>query len=103
MAEQRRCIGSAKFGIAAHDAPAKDFPVQPSQRDGLGRMCKPHWNEYTSALRRAALARKANTAAEPIPEVAVAEPEPSEAKAKPAARRRRAAEVAEVASGPPTG
>ena len=56
----RRCIGSAKFGIEAHEAPPQEFPAQPSQRDGLGRMCKPHWNQYTSALRKAALARKAS-------------------------------------------
>lgn len=68
--EQRRCIGSVKFGIEAHEAPVADFPVQPSQKDGLGRMCKPHWNAYTSALRKAALARKAAEAevpAEPAP------------------------------------
>ncbi len=58
MANLRRCIGSAKFGIEAHEASADDFPVQPSQKDGLGRMCKPHWNQYTTALRKAALARK---------------------------------------------
>jgi len=57
--DQRRCIGSAKFGIEAHEAPVTDFPAQPSQKDGLGRMCKPHWNQYTNALRKAALARKA--------------------------------------------
>ena len=57
--DQRRCIGSAKFGIEAHEAPVADFPIQPSQKDGLGRMCKTHWNQYTSALRKAALARKA--------------------------------------------
>ncbi len=59
MADMRKCIGSAKFGIEAHEAPADEFPAQPSQKDGLGRMCKPHWNQYTSALRKAALARKA--------------------------------------------
>ena len=59
MADMRRCIGSAKFGIEAHEAPPDEFPAQPSQKDGLGRMCKPHWNQYTSALRKAALARKA--------------------------------------------
>jgi hypothetical protein len=59
MADMRKCIGSAKFGIEAHDAPPQDFPAQPSQKDGLGRMCKPHWREYTNALRKAALARKA--------------------------------------------
>jgi len=60
MADMRRCIGSAKFGIEAHEAPVTDFPAQPSQKDGLGRMCKPHWNAYTNALRKAALARAAN-------------------------------------------
>ena len=59
MADLRKCIGSAKFGIEAHEAPVGDFPAQPSQKDGLGRMCKPHWNQYTKALRKAALARKA--------------------------------------------
>ena len=49
----RRCIGSAKFGIEPHEAPADDFPAQPSQKDGLGRMCRTHWNQYTSALRKA--------------------------------------------------
>ena len=74
----RRCIGSSRFGIEAHDADAGDFPVQPSQKDGLGRMCKTHWREYTDALRKAALARKAEAdapASKPEPEVASA-PEP---------------------------
>ena len=52
----RRCIGSARFGIAAHEAPVAAFPVQPKSRDGLGPMCKAHWTEYTRALR---LARQA--------------------------------------------
>ncbi len=55
----RKCIGSTRFGIEAHDAPVEDFPVQPSQRDGLGRMCKTHWNQYTASLARDAKARKA--------------------------------------------
>lgn len=59
MTEMRTCIGSVKFGIEAHEAPISDFPAQPSQKDGLGRMCKPHWRAYTGALRKAALARKA--------------------------------------------
>ena len=81
MSDKRRCIGSAKFGIEAHDAPISDFPLQASQKDGLGRMCKPHWNEYTSALRKAALARKAADAvpAEPEPD---ATPEPIRTRAK---------------------
>jgi hypothetical protein len=58
-AELRRCIGSKTFAIEPHEAPVADFPKQPSQKDGLGRMCKPHWRQYTNALRKAALARKA--------------------------------------------
>lgn len=49
----RKCIGSAKFGIGAHEAPPDEFPAQPSQKDGLGRMCKPHWNSgHPSRYRR---------------------------------------------------
>jgi len=97
----RRCIGSAKFGIEAHDAPIEDFPVQPSQRDGLGRMCKQHWNAYTSALRKAALERKAaeGEAAAEVPTEDVTAPaaeEPSKP-AKAARGRQRAAEVKDVA------
>jgi len=55
----RRCIGSGRFGIEPHDAPVEDFPRQPSQKDGLGRMCKTHWNRYTAGLARDAKARKA--------------------------------------------
>ena len=76
MADMRRCIGSAKFGIEAHEAPVTEFPAHPSQRDGLGRMCKLHWNAYTNALRKAALARKAAEAEAP------AEPEPVAAPVK---------------------
>ncbi len=63
----RRCIGSATFGIEAHEAPVDDFPRQPSQKDGLGRMCRPHWTEYTRALRKASVARKAAEPGEPDP------------------------------------
>ena len=81
MADLRKCIGSTTFGIEAHEAPVDDFPAQPSQKDGLGRMCKPHWNQYTSALRKAALARKAAdgreaTEAAPTELEPVAPPEP---------------------------
>lgn len=62
-ASMRRCIGSAKFGIEAHDAPTADFPAQPSQKDGLGRMCKTHWTLYTRALRAGSIERKAATPA----------------------------------------
>ena len=79
MADLRKCIGSAKFGIEAHEAPATAFPVQPSQKDGLGRMCKVHWNAYTNALRKASIARKATEA-----EAAQAEPaaEPTKKRTK---------------------
>ena len=82
MADLRRCIGSAKFGIEAHEALVGDFPVQPSQKDGLGRMCKVHWNQYTAGLARDAKARKAATAEAdaPDPEVVETTPEPVETK-----------------------
>jgi hypothetical protein len=63
----RRCIGSTTFGIEAHEAPVDDFPVQASARDGLGRMCRSHWTEYTRALRKASVARKAAEVAEGEP------------------------------------
>ena len=85
----RKCIGSAKFGIEAHEAPVADFPIQPSQKDGLGRMCKPHWNEYTNALRKAAVARKAAEAGEVAPETAEAAPA-AEPKTTPRVRRAKA-------------
>ena len=58
MSDKRNCIGSTKFEIEAHEAPVGDFPAQPSQKDGLGRMCKTHWKQYVTALRAAAVARK---------------------------------------------
>jgi hypothetical protein len=61
----RRCIGSARFGFEAHDAPVEDFPRQPSQKDGLGRMCKTHWRQCTAGLERDAKARKAAGAEAP--------------------------------------
>ncbi len=77
MADMRKCIGSARFGIEAHEAPVGDFPTQPSQKDGLGRMCKTHWNAYTAGLARDAKARKA---AEATPaedaNASAAQPEP---------------------------
>ena len=80
MADMRKCIGSAKFGIEAHEAPVGDFPVQPSQKDGLGRMCKTHWNQYTTALRKAAAAAKAEAQGEE-PEPVAAKPSRVKAKA----------------------
>lgn len=108
MAEMRRCIGSEKFGIEAHEAPVGDFPVQPSQKDGLGRFCKPHWTDYTRALRKAALARKGAISGATRPrtraEKAAAKngksairPVPKPAK-KPARGRRQAATKREAAA-----
>jgi len=51
----RRCIGSATFGIEAHEAPISDFPAQPSQKDGLGRMCHAHWVRHEALTNRAVL------------------------------------------------
>jgi hypothetical protein len=84
----RRCIGSKRFGIEAHDAPVADFPKQPSPKDGLGRMCKIHWNQYTAGLARDAKARKAADAGDAAPttgEDAGASPTPPE----PLRKRRR--------------
>ena len=99
-AEMRRCIGSKTFGIEPHEAPISDFPAQPSQKDGLGRMCKPHWREYTNALRKAALARNAaEPEAPPKDEPAsVAEPD---APAPGRSRRAKAAEQPELAEATP--
>lgn len=68
----RRCVGSERFGIEAHEASTSEFPKQPSQPDGLGRMCTEHWKAYTSRLRTDALARKA-TPDEPAAETAPTE------------------------------
>ena len=82
MADLRKCIGSTRFGIEPHEAPLADFPVQPSQKDGLGRMCKPHWNQYTTALARDAKARKAAMTEADAPDPAPIELKPSRAKGK---------------------
>jgi len=84
MAELRKCIGSTRFGIEAHEAPVAEFPVQPSQKDGLGRMCKLHWNQYTAGLARDAKARKTtrDEAAAPDPEPIETKPSRAKGKAK---------------------
>lgn len=106
MSEPRMCIGSAKFGIEAHDASVDDFPKQPSQKDGLGRMCRSHWNQYTTALRKAALAHKViDSEADTGPAATEAEPEvvaTAEGTRAPRARRHAGA-VAEVAQEPSAG
>ena len=96
MADLRNCIGSAKFGIEAHEAPVADFPVQPSQKDGLGRMCRPHWNQYTAGLARERKARLATETTVHSPVVpatgkkarAKAGPKPEPIRTKPARRRK---------------
>jgi len=81
----RRCIGSKRFGIEAHEAPISDFPRQPSQKDGIGRMCREHWNAYTSGLAKDAKARKAAVEEAPAdPESTTpVEPEPARKRATP--------------------
>ena len=76
MADLRRCIGSARFGIEAHDAPPEDFPVQPSRRDGLGALCRTHWTEYTGALRRARRERERDAAGTTVPRTSTPWPHP---------------------------
>ena len=83
----RRCIGSKRFRIEAHDAPVGDFPRQPSQRDGIGRMCREHWNAYTSGLARDAKARKAAEAGDAG--TSTEEPVAVPAAPEPATKRRR--------------
>jgi hypothetical protein len=101
MAELRKCIGSARFGIEAHEAPVEDFPSQPSQKDGLGRMCKTHWNQYTAGLARDAKARKAaegdatDEATAPPTDLGDATAGPPE----PAPKRRKPANPVPVADG----
>ena len=90
----RRCIGSTRFGIEAHEAPADEFPAQPSQKDGLGRMCKPHWRQYTNALRKAAVARKAIEATSDVQAEPEAEPELVAEPEPPATRSRRTRKAA---------
>jgi hypothetical protein len=94
----RRCIGSARFGIEPHEAPVEDFPRQPSQKDGLGRMCKVHWNQYTAGLARDAKARTATEGqAAPTTELAGGQPATSAKKgrgaSKPAAAKARTAKA----------
>jgi hypothetical protein len=96
MADLRRCIGSARFGIEPHDAPVEDFPSQPSQKDGLGRMCKTHWNQYTAGLARDAKARRAADGEASAPG-ATAPEEPPDAIAP--SKRNRRAEPVPVADG----
>ncbi len=77
-----------------HEAPIEDFPVQPSQKDGLGRMCATHWKAYVAGLARQAKERTAASAAsEPAPDAA----EPGKPTTKRARTRRTASTEAPVA------
>ena len=68
----RRCTGSARSGIAPHEAPTAEFPKQPSRKDGLGTMCTEHSRAYVKGLREARQMAKAEaegeTAATDAPE-----------------------------------
>jgi hypothetical protein len=84
--ELRRCAGSARFGIEAHEGPVSTFPKQPSRKDGLGTMCAPHWKAYVKGLREA---RAAGSQATPEPGAGPAEPLQEPAKATTKRERRR--------------
>ena len=105
MTDVRRCIGSARFAIEPHDALVAEFPSQPSQKDGLGRMCKVHWNQYTAGLARDAKTRKAVAPGAEAPTAAgdaAAATDPDPALARPTRTRKnvgRADEAVVAASG----
>jgi hypothetical protein len=61
-------------------------------------MCHTHWRQYTNALRKAAVARKASEFTEPVG--SPAEPEPDAAPAAPAHEHTLAASL--VGEGEPT-
>jgi len=83
----RRCAGSTRYAIEAHEAPINEFPAQKSGKDGLGRMCREHWRAYTAALRRDQLARSGTPATEPTAEPVAERPARTTRAAKvPAAR-----------------
>jgi hypothetical protein len=97
MADLRKCIGSTRFGIEAHEAPVADSRSKPSQKDGLGRMCKVHWNQYTAGLARDSKARKA---ADGAPETVEPNPAPNETKPSRAKGKAKPTEpVATIAGG----
>jgi len=95
----RRRISSTRFGIEADEAPEDEFPVQPSAKDGFGRMCHTQWRQYTNQLRKAAVARKAAAFTEAVESPAEREPEielaaeSPEASDEPRPRRIRRAKI----------
>ena len=97
MAELRHCVGSARFGIEPHDAPVGEFSAQPSQKDGLSRMCSAHWKQYVASLAREAKERKAAAATS---EADLAGVVPAEPAAKAKRTRPKAARPANVAQEP---
>ncbi len=96
MTDMRKCIGSTKFGIEAHEVPSENFPAQPSQKDGLGRMCIAHWKQYVRALGQAAKARK-DAVVEVATEAAPTVPDPA------AAKKARAAKLEPIRTRAPRG
>lgn len=86
----RHCVGSQRYGIEPHEAPINEFPLQPSQPDGIGRMCHEHWNQYTSGLARDRKAASGATTDGPTPgdkKERVAKPKPTTKKAAAEAAR----------------
>jgi len=98
----RRCVGSARFDIEAHEAEVSDFPAQPSQPDGLSRMCKVHWKAYTAGLRKDALARETSEARPDVegsasgPDAAARKTKKATARAKATRQRTPSANAAEL-------
>ena len=76
--------------------PSENFPVQASQKDGLGRMCIAHWRQYVRALRVAAVVRKA-AVVEVATEAAPTVPDPA------AAKKARAAKLEPIRTRAPRG
>jgi hypothetical protein len=99
----RVCVGSERFGLPRHTAPINEFPFQPSQPDGIGRMCHEHWNTYTAGLAKDR--RTANGETAPAPRAkAPAKPKPTKKAAAEAAKaqvRREAAKPKRTAKPKP--
>jgi hypothetical protein len=63
--------------VDPHDAPSGDFSAQPSQKDGLSRMCTTHWKTYVAGLAREAKERKTAAAASDIDPAPAADAQPT--------------------------
>lgn len=79
---KRRCIGSERYGFAAHITDEVEFPLQPSQPGGIGRMCKTHWNQYTAGLARDRKAKMVADGTAPAPKAPRVKAEKPAKKAK---------------------